>query len=79
MMVSPLSLLIILDNNNDTIMFIFEKSFFYATSIKLLTTRGYYVSTVGLDEAKVREYIKNQEIEGLANDKFEGPDPSDLF
>ncbi len=23
--------------------------------------RGYYVSTVGLDEAKVRNYIKNQE------------------
>lgn len=23
--------------------------------------RGYYVSTVGLDEAKVRKYIQNQE------------------
>ena len=24
--------------------------------------RGYYVSTVGLDEAKIRKYIKNQDI-----------------
>ncbi len=41
--------------------------------------RGYYVNTVGLDEAKVREYINNQEIEDMANDKYELPDPNDLF
>ena len=41
--------------------------------------RGYYVSTVGLDEAKVREYIKNQEVEEMINDKYERPDPSNLF
>jgi putative transposase len=41
--------------------------------------RGYYVNTVGLDEAKVREYIKNQETEDMMNDKYEVPDPSDLF
>lgn len=28
---------------------------------KTLWARGYYVSTVGLDEAKVRGYIKRQE------------------
>ncbi len=26
-------------------------------------TQGYYVSTVGLDEMMIREYIKNQELE----------------
>jgi len=41
--------------------------------------RGYYVNTVGLNEQKVREYIKNQEIDDMANDKFEAPDPSNLF
>lgn len=41
--------------------------------------RGYYVNTVGLDEAKVREYIKNQETDDMMNDKYEVPDPSDLF
>jgi len=30
--------------------------------------RGYYVSTVGLDEAKVRNYIKNQEKEDRLGD-----------
>jgi putative transposase len=25
-------------------------------------TRGYYVNTVGLDEARVRQYIKNQQV-----------------
>lgn len=28
---------------------------------KTLWARGYYVSTVGLDEAKVREYVRGQE------------------
>jgi len=41
--------------------------------------RGYYVSTVGLDEAKVRKYIQDQEIneeveegKGMDNNPFEG-------
>jgi len=33
--------------------------------------RGYYVSTVGLDEAKVRRYIKNQEINETVEDKYD--------
>jgi len=41
--------------------------------------RGYFVSTVGLDEGKVREYIKNQEMNESIEDKYEPPDPSDLF
>lgn len=33
--------------------------------------RGYYVSTVGLDEAKIRKYIKNQEINESIEDKYD--------
>jgi putative transposase len=33
--------------------------------------RGYYVSTVGLDEAKIRKYIQNQEINGTVEDKYD--------
>ena len=33
--------------------------------------RGYYVSTVGLDEAKVRKYIQNQETHEAAEDRFD--------
>ncbi len=37
------------------------------------------VSTVGRDEAKVREYIRKQEMDEEIEDKYEPPDPSDLF
>jgi len=40
--------------------------------------RGYYVSTVGLDEAKIRKYIQNQEIKEEIEDKY-GGDMSDPF
>jgi putative transposase len=40
--------------------------------------RGYYVSTVGLDEAKIRKYIQNQEIKEQIEDKYDG-DLSDPF
>ena len=33
--------------------------------------RGYYVSTVGLDEAKVRKYIKDQEVNESIEDKYD--------
>ena len=33
--------------------------------------RGYYVSTVGLDEAKIRKYIKNQETNESIEDKYD--------
>ena len=32
--------------------------------------RGYYVSTVGLDEEMVREYIRNQEKEDVRRDQL---------
>lgn len=38
--------------------------------------RGYYVSTVGLDEAKVRNYIKNQEeADRLGESESSSSDP----
>lgn len=33
--------------------------------------RGYYVSTVGLDEAKMRNYIKNQENREMIEDQYD--------
>ena len=33
--------------------------------------RGYYVSTVGLDEQKVREYIKNQQDQDSLGDRYD--------
>lgn len=40
--------------------------------------RGYYVNTVGLDEAKVRNYIKNQELNESIEDRYD-TDPSNPF
>ena len=40
--------------------------------------RGYYVSTVGLDEAKIRKYIKNQDIHESVESKYDD-DLSDPF
>ena len=33
--------------------------------------RGYYVSTVGLDEARVRKYIQDQEINDSVSEKYD--------
>ena len=33
--------------------------------------RGYYVSTVGLDEQKVRKYIKNQQQRDSQEDRYD--------
>ena len=33
--------------------------------------RGYYVSTVGLDEGKVKNYIRNQQDHEAINDKYD--------
>ena len=40
--------------------------------------RGYNVSTVGLDEAKIRKYIKNQDIHESVESKYDD-DLSDPF
>ncbi|MEW5950252.1 MAG: IS200/IS605 family transposase [Thermodesulfobacteriota bacterium] len=62
-------------------MIIFEKFSKLRSNFKgnSFWARGYYVNTVGLDEAKVREYIKNQEVDDMANDKYIPPDPRNLF
>jgi putative transposase len=40
--------------------------------------RGYYVSTVGLDEGKIRSYIRNQETNESIENKYDS-DLSDPF
>ena len=40
--------------------------------------RGYYVSTVGLDEGKIRAYIRNQETNESIEDGYD-TDLSDPF
>ena len=40
--------------------------------------RGYYVSTVGLDEARIRKYIQDQETSDSIADKYDR-DPSKPF
>jgi putative transposase len=40
--------------------------------------RGYYVSTVGLDERKIRAYIRNQETSEAIEDEYD-TDLSDPF
>jgi putative transposase len=40
--------------------------------------RGYYVSTVGLDEAKIRKYIRDQELNESIDDRYD-TDLSDPF
>jgi putative transposase len=33
--------------------------------------RGYYVSSVGLDEGKIRKYIREQEINETVEDRYD--------
>jgi putative transposase len=64
-----------------SIMMIFEKYSRLRSNFKghVFWARGYYVNTVGLDEQKIRQYIKNQETNDMISDKTEVPDPSNLF
>lgn len=39
---------------------------------KLCRERGYDTSTAGLDEAKVRKYIQDQDLNDLAEDRYKG-------
>ena len=41
--------------------------------------RGYYVSTVGLDEAKIRKYIRDQDINEATEDKWDRNPEGSLF
>ena len=42
----------------------------YKFGNKVFWTKGYYVSTVGLDTKKVQEYIRDQEKEDLMTDSM---------
>ena len=54
------SMMIFKDHGN--LRYKFENSNFWA--------RGYYVSTVGLNEATIRKYIREQEKEDILEDKL---------
>ncbi len=41
--------------------------------------KGYFVSTVGLKDEVVREYIRNQELEDMASDKMTSKEYQDPF
>ncbi len=41
--------------------------------------RGYYVNTVGLDEAKIRKYIKNQQMNESVMDEYDTDLDKDPF
>ena len=41
--------------------------------------KGYFVSTVGLKDEVVREYIRNQELEDMASDKMNTKEYQDPF
>ena len=41
--------------------------------------KGYYVSTVGIKDEVVREYIKNQELEDMKEDNLSKKEYVDLF
>lgn len=54
-------------------MFVFEKYSKLKRNFKghSFWARGYYVSTVGLDEAKIRKYIKDQEENESIEDRYD--------
>ena len=41
--------------------------------------KGYFVSTVGLKDEVVREYIRNQELEDMESDKINSKEYKDPF
>ncbi len=41
--------------------------------------KGYFASTVGLKDEVVREYIRNQELEDMAEDKISSKEYQDPF
>jgi len=42
-------------------------------------SRGYYISTVGLDEEKIKNDIKNQELHDKTEEQYENKDLSNPF
>lgn len=51
----------------------------YKFGNKVFWTKGYYVSTVGLDTKKIQEYIQNQEKEDLMTDSMSTKEYVDPF
>lgn len=51
----------------------------YKFDNKVFWTKGYYVSTVGLDTKKVQEYIRGQEKEDLMTDSMSTKEYVDPF
>ena len=51
----------------------------YKFGNKVFWTKGYYVSTVGLDTKKVQEYIRDQEKEDLMTDTMSTKEYVDPF
>lgn len=51
----------------------------YKFGNKVFWTKGYYVSTVGLDTKKVQEYIRDQEKEDLMTDSMSTKEYVDPF
>ena len=51
----------------------------YKFGNKIFWTKGYYVSTVGLDTKKVQEYIRDQEKEDLMTDSMSTKEYVDPF
>lgn len=51
----------------------------YKFGNKVFLTKGYYVSTVGLDTKKVQEYIRDQEKEDLMTDSMSTKEYVDPF
>ena len=51
----------------------------YKFGNKIFWTKGYYVSTVGLDTKKVQEYIRDQEKEDLMTDTMSTKEYVDPF
>lgn len=51
----------------------------YRFDNKVFWTKGYYVSTVGLDTKKVQEYIRGQEKEDLMTDSMSTNEYVDPF
>jgi len=61
-------------------MIVFERYSKYKKNFKghSFWARGYCVSTVGLDEARIRKYIQDQEVNESIGDKYDR-DPSNPF
>ena len=59
-----------LKGKNSLMIFEYHGNLKYKFGSKTFWTTGYYVSTVGLNEATIRKYIREQENEDIVEDKL---------